>query len=577
MNVYKEIRSSIIKKLGELYEGQNLNFDAITAEPPREAAHGDVSTNAAMVLGKPLKKNPKELAAEIINKLKEIPEIKSAEIAGPGFINLKLNENVWQKLVLSVLKEGAEFGTSDVSKKEKVNIEYVSANPTGPMHIGHARNAVLGDALARLLAKAGFAVTKEYYINDAGAQVIKLADSVYLRYLEALGENIGAIPEGLYPGEYLIEVGAALKAKYGDKLKAMKEDERREIIREFSVNSMMTLIKKDLADIDIHHDVFSSEKALADKGAVQEAFNELDKKGLIYQGTLPPPKGKVIEDWEPKELTLFRSTQFGDESDRPMKKADGQWAYIAPDMAYHYDKIRRGFNKMILVLAVDHGGYQKRLQAAVSAFSEKKAELHVLLYQLVNLFENGEPFKMSKRAGNFITVRDVVDKVGKGVMRFIMLTRKHSEVLDFDFKKVTEQSKDNPVFYVQYANARANSVFKNAGQSFSKEKIKNISLKELSLIKDESELLLIRKIAEWPRVVESAAKSLEPHRVAFYLHDLASEFHSLWNKGKDDTALRFIIENNPGLTMARLAIIFALSITIESGLNVLGVEPVSEM
>jgi len=585
MHLFKKIREDIVVALDELVKAgviPHLSFDAVTAEPPRDSTHGDVATNAAMVLAKPAKKNPRALAELIKEKLEKFDYITAAEIAGPGFINLKISGKILHKVIREVLKQGVNYGDSKIGSGEIINVEYVSANPTGPMHVGHARNAVFGDALARLLQKAGFAVTKEYYINDAGAQIIKLLDSALLRYREALAqkENSGEkieIPEGLYPGEYLIPVGKNLAEKYGKKLTEMPAEEARAEIRDFTVNAMLEIIKSDLALLGIQHDVFTSEKKLNDENAVDEAFLLLQEKGLIYQGVLPPPRGKENEEWEQKELTLFRSSQFGDDSDRPMKKSDGSWTYIAPDIAYHYDKLKRGFTKMILILAVDHGGYQKRLQAAVAALSNSKAELSIQLYQLVNLLENGVPIKMSKRAGNFLTVRDLVEAVGKDAVRFIMLTRRHTEVLDFDFKKATEQSKDNPVFYVQYAHTRACSVLRKNAEEIPENDILNISENELALLTDESETALIKLIAEWPRIVESASVSYEPHRIAFYLHDLAAGFHGLWNKGTENNSLRFFIDNNMELSKARLALVKALKLTIASGLLLLGVEPVEEM
>jgi len=579
MHLFKKIREDIVATLQELVsEGTlpHLSFDAVTAEPPRESEHGDVATNAAMVLAKPAKKNPRQLAELIKAKLEKYDYITAIEIAGPGFINLKISVGILHKVILEVLRKGVNYGDSQIGKGEKINIEYVSTNPTGPIHVGHARGAIYGDTLAGLLTKAGFKVTKEYYINDAGAQIIKLVDSALLRYRETMGEKI-EIPEGLYPGEYLIPVGKKLAEKYGKKLTEIPLEEARAEIRDFVVSEMMEIIKSDLVLLGIKHDVFTSEKKLADEEAVDEAFMLLQEKGLIYQGVLPPPRGKENEEWEQKELTLFRSSQFGDDSDRPMKKSDGSWAYMAPDVAYHHHKIKRGFNNMILVLGTDHVGYQKRLKAAVAALSDQKANLIVILCQMVNLLENGMPIKMSKRAGNFLTVRDLAEAVGKDVIRFIMLTRSNNMVLDFDLKKVTEQSKDNPVFYVQYSHTRACSVLRKNAEEIPEKELLNIAEKELALLTDESEIALIKLIAEWPRIVESAAASYEPHRIAFYLHDLAASFHGLWNKGTENSSLRFFIDDNIGLSKARLAMVKALKLTIASGLLLLGVKPLEEM
>jgi len=593
MNIYKKIERELYLVIEALKaEGKlpaDVKSDKVEATASRDAAHGEIATNAAMVIAAQTKANPKEIAALLAEKLSGLAGITRAEIAGPGFINLTLAPSIWQEAILDIVEHGRGYGNSNVGEGIKVNVEYVSANPTGPMHVGHGRGAVFGDALATLLVKAGYSVTKEYYINDAGAQVDKVADSVFLRYREACGEKIGEIPEGLYPGDYLVPVGEALARIHGDKLLKKDRAEWLPVVREYALEAIMEMIKSDLAVLGIHHDVFTSEKALADAGKVQEAFDTLDKQGYIYTGTLPAPKGKIIEDWEPKELVLFRSSQFGDDSDRPMKKSDGAWTYIAPDIAYHYDKIQRGFKKMVLVLGADHVGYQKRLQAAVKALSGGEAQLDVKLCQLVKFIKGGAELKMSKRAGTFVTVREVVDEVGKDVFRFIMLTRKNDAPLDFDFAKVTEQSKDNPVFYVQYAHARARSVLRNAQevtgaryQVSGKEEKKSSdpchpTPDTLAKLNHPAELALIRLMCGWPRLVESAASAHEPHRVAFYLHDLAAAFHGLWHLGNDDIMLRFIVKSDIELTAARIALAQAVSQVIASGLLVLGVEPVEEM
>jgi arginyl-tRNA synthetase len=561
---------------GALPEG--LSFDAVTAEPPREASHGDVSTNAAMVIAKKAGKNPRELAEIIVKEIEKLPDIESVDIAGPGFINLKLKNSVWYDVLLDILKSGAGYGNSNIGQGQKVNVEYVSANPTGPMHIGHARGAVYGDALALLLLKAGFNVTKEYYINDAGAQIDVLAKSSFLRYREALGEEI-EIPAGLYPGEYLKVVGESLVHEYDRDLLGMPEQKWLPIVRQFAVDTMILMIKKDLADLGIVHDVFTSEKAIQESGKIESTLSLFQEKGLLYQGVLEAPKGKQLDDWEAREQTLFRSTDFGDDVDRALKKSDGSYTYFSSDIAYHLDKFERGFNKMVLVLGADHGGYIKRMKAAVLALSGGKAELDIKLSQLVNFMEDSVPMKMSKRAGTFTTVRDVIEEVGKDVIRFIMLTRKNDAVLDFDLKLVKEQSKDNPVFYVQYANARAKSVLRNALLEAPEavEMSKNISKPALARLNSPEELALIKLMASWPRIVEAAAAANEPHRIAFYLQDLAAEFHALWNKGKDNAILRFIIKEDLELTAARLAMLEAMTNVLASGLFIFNIEPVKEM
>lgn len=582
MNFFKAFHSNlsdIVTKLGEAGDlPEGLDTSRITCEPPRDASHGDVATNAAMVLCKQAKMKPRDLAEKLAPEIEKIAHVISVEVAGPGFINVKLSDAFWHARLKDVLNAGTDWGQSDMGEGQTVNVEYVSANPTGPMHVGHGRGAVVGDALALLLAKAGYKVTKEYYINDAGAQVDVLARSVYLRYREAFGETV-EIPEGLYPGDYLVPVGEKLKDVHGDKWLNADEADYLEEIKTFSINAMMDLIREDLAALGVVHDVFSSEKELVDNGGVEAALKYLEDRDLIYTGVLEPPKGKKPEDWEPRPQLLFKASEFGDDVDRPLKKSDGSGTYFASDIAYHFDKFQRGSDQLIDVLGADHGGYVKRMKAAVKAMSEGKAELDVKLAQMVNLLENGEPVKMSKRAGTFITLREVIDKVGKDVVRFIMLTRKNDAQLEFDFAKVTEQSKDNPVFYVQYAHARCYSVFRKAMDEFegidlSEERLATADLSHLS---DESEIKLMRLMAEWPRLVEAAAKEHEPHRITYFLYDLASEFHSLWNKGTGDVSLRFLHADNLELTKARLALLKAVSLVIASGLLVLGVEPVKEL
>lgn len=579
MNIFNQVKEDILKLLQDIVpEAQDV--ESVIAEPPRDPSHGDIATNAAMVVAKPAKKNPRDIASQLAKKLAELTYVEKAEVAGPGFINLKITDERWREVIKDVLEQGNSFGNCDIGQQKPINVEYVSANPTGPMHIGHARGAVYGDALARLLQKAGFNVTKEYYINDAGGQVDNLARSAYLRYREASGEKIGEIPEGLYPGEYLKPIGAALAEKEGDRFKDEDESLWLPEVKRFTLENIMTIIRSDLKELGIEHDVFTSEQKLIADGKVEEAIDILREKKLLYQGVLEPPKGKVPEDWEPREQLLFKATDFGDDVDRPLKKSDGSNTYFSSDIAYHHDKIKRGFDDMVLVLGADHGGYQKRLKAAVKALSGGQASLEIKLYQLVNFLQDGKPAKMSKRAGTFMTVRDVIDAVGKDVVRFMMLTRKNDVTLDFDFAVVTEQSKDNPVFYVQYAHARSYSVLRAAGEElpelkgFTEEKLEGNILAKLTR---PEEMEIIKSIAQLPRVIENAALHFEPHRIVFYLQELAGVFHAFWNKGKEDDSLRFIVKDDIDLTKARLALVKALATTIASGLHVIGVEPVREM
>jgi arginyl-tRNA synthetase len=583
MNPHQYIRDEIVKALdglvGEGFLKEGLDYSRVAVEPPREAQHGDLATNAAMVLAKPAGLKPVELARELVAKIERHPEVVEADVAGPGFINLRLRDGFWQSQLAHILAVGTDYGSSKMGAGAAVNVEYVSANPTGPLHIAHARGAVVGDALASLLAKSGHKVTREYYINDAGAQVDVLARSTYLRYREALGEDIGIIPEGLYPGDYLKDTGAALAKRDGRKWFDKPESEWLAPIRAFAIDSMMGLVREDLKALGIEQEVFSSERRLVEAGAVQKAVDTLKARDLIYVGVLEPPKGKTPEDWEPRPQTLFRATQFGDDVDRPLQKSDGSWTYFANDIAYHYDKFMRGFPTMIDIWGADHGGYVKRMQAAVTAITGGKGALDVKICQLVKLLRGGQPVKMSKRAGTFITLREVVDEVGRDVVRFIMLTRKNDAPLDFDLEKVLEQSRDNPVFYVQYAHARASSVLRHAAEEMGDIDLSPQALGKapVARLTDSAELGLIKLMAGWPRLVESAAEAHEPHRVAFYLYDLAAAFHGLWNKGKDEASLRFLIPGDRDVTAARLAMVKALAFVIASGLGIFGVKPVEEM
>ena len=593
MNLYNAAKQEIEKILVQLQQDGHLPSDVAVSSfdvmPPREEGHGDMATNAAMVLAGKMGKKPRELAELLKEKIETLPDVMRVEIAGPGFINLTFQPHFWHQIVTVIQQEGNSYGNSLVGEGQKINIEYVSANPTGPMHVGHARGAVYGDALSTLLIKAGFNVTKEYYINDAGGQIDKLAQAAALRYLEALGGKVTQEDfAGLYPGDYLIAVGEALKTVYGDKFiqkNAAQEYELRNrkewlpIIREFATDSMMALIREDLQAIGIEHDVFTSEYKLAQSGAIEEALGLLEQKGLIYRGILEAPKGKTPDDWEPREQTLFKSTLFGDDCDRAIQKSDGSWTYFAPDIAYHYDKIKRGFTRMVDVLGADHGGYAKRIQSAVKALSNNEAQLEVKLCQMVKLMRSGEMVKMSKRNNTLITTREVVDEVGKSVFRFIMLMRKNDAALDFDFEKVTEQSKENPVFYVQYAHARAKSVLRMAREEMGVAwgLSQSATLEHLATLESREELFLLKLMAAFPRQIEAAALAYEPHRIAFYLHDLASAFHSLWNAGNQDATKRFIVKENQEATVARLALVRAFASVIASGLVTLGVEPMEEM
>ncbi|MBL4801163.1 MAG: arginine--tRNA ligase [Emcibacter sp.] len=570
----------IITKLGEedaLPKG--LDLKNVTIEPPRDASHGDISTNIAMVLTKQARMKPRDIADFVAAELAKIDDVEKVDVAGPGFINITLKQSVIQSQVTDILNLKGKYGRSDIGGSEKINVEYVSVNPTGPLHVGHCRGAIFGDALSTLLEYVGYDVTREYYINDAGGQIDVLARSAYLRYEEALGKDIGKIPEGLYPGDYLVPVGQALAEKYSDALLDKPESEWLSDVRQFATDAMMDLIRADLETLEIKHDVFFSELTLHKSGQIDKALEKLEHKGLLYTGVLAPPKGTKPDDWEERPQTLFKSTDFGDDVDRAVKKSDGSWTYFAADIAYHYDKIERGFTSMVDVWGADHGGYVKRVEAVIEALTDKKNVLDVRLCQMVKLLRDGTPVKMSKRSGAFVTMRDIVDEVGKDVVRFIMLTRKNDASLDFDFARVTEQSKDNPVFYVQYAHARVHSVLRKAQAAFPDMDVSTAALSaaDMTVFSDSSELSLIRNMMNWPRFVESAALAREPHRIAYYLFDLASEFHALWNKGNDNLDLRFIIEDDMDKTLSRLALISAVSHIIATGLNILGVEPVTEM
>jgi arginyl-tRNA synthetase len=555
---------------GALPEG--IERRNVTVEPPRDPAHGDLATNAAMVLAKGASTNPRALAEAIKPKLEALAPVTSVEVAGPGFINIRLNPDAWRDELRTILREGEEYGLSNVGANERVNVEYVSANPTGPLHMGHCRGAVVGDSLARLLEAAGFRVTKEYYVNDAGAQVDTLARSVHLRYREALGENIGEIGEGFYPGDYLKPVGTILAAQHGDRFVSAPESEWLPLFRDAAIQAMLDLIRHDLGLLNIHHDLFSSEAELQRNGAVEHAMQVLRDKGLVYEGALERPKSLDPHDeWEPVELTLFRSSQFGDDQDRPMKKSDGSWTYFGSDAAYHWQKAQLA-DHLVNIWGADHAGTVKRVQSAVRALTDGRVDLDVKLVQMVRLFRNGEPVKMSKRAGDFVTLADVVKEVGKDAVRFMMLTKRSDTPLDFDFTKVVEASKDNPVFYVQYAHARISSLKRKAADA-------HVDLNappDLSLLDDE-ELALVKRAAQYSRVLEGAAMAHEPHRVAFFLYDLAAEFHALWNRGNDDPERRFLLENNPQLSRARLELALGIAQIIRSGLSLMGVTATEEM
>ncbi len=583
MNLYDDVLRVVYAALDRLVADGTLPADLergrVAVETPRDPTHGDMATNAAMVLAKAAGQKPRDLATALLPHLLADPLIATASIAGPGFINLQLPESAWHTALQAALQAGPAYGDSRLGAGQVVNVEYVSTNPTGPIHAGHVRGAIYGDALANLLLKTGHQVIREYYVNDAGGQVDTLARSVHLRYREALGEEIGPIPEGFYPGDYLKPVGAALAEAEGDRWRDAPEASWLPLFRRHAVAMMMDQIKQDLAALGIAHDVFSSEAALVEAGAVDAAVAAMEEKGLIYRGILEPPKGKTPEDWEPREQTLFRASDFGDDTDRPIRKSDGSWTYFASDIAYHDDKIRRGATQLIDVMGADHGGYVARMQAAVAALSDGKVPLDIKLCQLVKMLDAGQPVKLSKRAGTIITAAEIIAAVGRDVLRFIMLTRKNDQALEFDFAKVKEQSKDNPVFYVQYAHARCCSVLRHAADLLPGIALEPASLADAALQRLDSadDKVLIRLICSWPRLVEQAAQSQEPHRIAFYLYDLASAFHHAWTHGRDDATLRFLLPDDPELTRARLALVSGVATVIASGLAVMGVTPVEEM
>ncbi|HWK15368.1 MAG TPA: arginine--tRNA ligase [Rhizobiaceae bacterium] len=585
MNIFADFTNRIIAIVHALdlkgADGSPLDTSRVTVEPPRDASHGDLATNAAMVLAKAAGKNPRALAEQLAAALGSDGDIESVEIAGPGFVNMRLSQGFWQARLGEMIAVGADFGRSAFGRGKKVNVEYVSANPTGPMHVGHCRGAVVGDALANILAFAGYDVTKEYYINDAGAQIDVLARSALLRYHEALGEDIGEIPAGLYPGDYLVPVGKALADEFGQTLLSMHEAEALAIVKDRTIDAMMAMIREDLAALNVQHEVFFSERKLhsGNGGAIRTAINDLTLSGHVYKGKLPPPKGEKNDDWEDREQTLFRSTDVGDDVDRPLIKSDGSYTYFAADVAYMKDKIGRGFEQLVFILGADHGGYVKRMVALGKALSGGSVEVTILLCNLVKLYRDGEPVRMSKRSGEFVTLREVVDEVGRDPIRFMMLYRKNDAPLDFDFAKVTEQSKDNPVFYVQYASARCHSVFRQAGEQVGIEMPvgRDTLAAHIHLLKDDGEIGLIRKLSEYPRIIEQIAASLEPHRLAFYLYELASALHAHWNRGNDETDLRFVKVNDPELTLARLGLVQAVADTLSSGLALIGAEAPVEM
>ena len=583
MNIFQDfharIRAALVSFDLQTADGSAVDLDRITVEAPRDASHGDIATNAALVLAKSFGVNPRQLAEKLVAAMLADPDVEKADLAGPGFVNLTLSRAFWAARLAEVMAAGDAYGRGVISEPRKINVEYVSANPTGPMHVGHCRGAVVGDVVANLLAFAGHSVTKEYYINDAGAQIDVLGRSVMLRYREALGQTIGDIPQGLYPGDYLIPVAKKLAKGYGDKLLTMHEGAALAIARDAAVDAMMAMIRQDLAALNVHHDVFFSERSLHanNAAAIRDTLNALTIEGHVYRGTLPPPKGEVDEDWEGREQTLFRSTAVGDDMDRPLMKSDGTFTYFAADVAYFRDKHMRSFDEMVYVLGADHGGYVKRLEAVARAIAGANAHLTVMLCQLVKLMRDGEPVKMSKRNNDFVTLAEVVEEVGVDAVRFMMLFRKAEAPLEFDFVKVKEQSKDNPVFYVQYASARCHSIFRQADEAFGENVSTTLAQADLSLLDDQSEIDLVRMLASWPRQVEAAARAREPHRIAFFMHDLASAFHSHWNKGNDRPELRFVKHDDPDLTRARLGLVRAVHNVLQAGLGILGVSAPTEM
>jgi len=583
MNLYTAFRDRVCQEIAALAEAGELPGDlpteTIKVEPPRDPAHGDIATNAALVLAKPAGRKPRDIGERLAERLAALTDVAEAEVAGPGFVNMRLATGFWHAMLARALRAGESWGTSEMGRGRTVNVEYVSANPTGPLTVGHARGAVVGDATASLLEAAGYTVTREYYVNDGGSQVDTLARSAFLRYREALGEPIEAIPAGLYPGQYLCAVGEALAARDGNKWLDAPESEWLPAVRQFAVEYLMDWVRDDLEALGIRHDRFTSERDLVARGAVDAVLETLNERGLIYEGTLPAPKGKTPEDWEPTPQTLFRASDYGDDQDRPLKKSDGSWTYFAVDIAYHLDKHRRGHGTLVDVLGEDHGGHVTRMKAAVRAVTNDEARFHILLCRVVKLLRGGEPVKMSKRAGTFVTLREILDEVGRDVIRFTMLTRKNDAALDFDLQKVVEQSKDNPVFYVHYAHARCHSVLSHAERELGDVALDAPSLAEVELerLEQPEEIELIRFLAGWPRLIEGAADAYEPHRVAFYLHDLAASFHGFWTRGKDDATLRVLQADDMALTRARLALVRGVQQVIASGLRIMGVTPVTEL
>ncbi|ABV75703.1 arginine--tRNA ligase [Rickettsia rickettsii] len=576
MNIFNQLKQDIIVASKQLYNNQAIANTA-TIDIPKDSFNGDLSSNVAMIIAAKESIAPREVALKFKEVLITLPYIASIEIAGPGFINFTIKADSWQASIKDILQHEEKFFEIDIDKSRNINIEYVSANPTGPMHIGHARGAVYGDVLARILQKVSYSVTKEYYVNDAGSQINDLVSTVLLRYKEALGEQI-TIPAGLYPGEYLIPLGQILAKEYGNKLLTMNYDERFKIIKSFAVEKMLDLNRKDLADLGIKHDIFFSEQSLHDKGEIEETVKLLESMGLIYEGTLPAPKGKIHEEWDNRVQKLFKSTKYGDSQDRPIEKADGSWSYFASDLAYAKDKIERGANHLIYVLGADHSGYVKRIEAIVKALGKEQVKVDVKICQLVNFVENGVPVKMSKRLGSFASVQDVNNEVGKDIIRFMMLTRQNDKPLDFDLVKVKEQSRENPIFYVQYAHVRTISILSKARELMPESYNNFESGKyDLSLLSSEEEIEIIKLLVSWTKTLEASAKYFEPHRIAFYLINLASKFHSMWNFGKENSEYRFVIESNKELTLARLALASAIQKVIASGLEVIGVEPMNKM
>lgn len=577
MNIFRELARDLQLHGNKICEDESI-WDQSSLEIPKDPLNGDISTNIAMIIASKKGGNPREIALSFKESLNNIPYIAHIEVAGPGFINFTIKAEKWHECIKSILSDAPEFWEVDIGKGKRVNIEYVSANPTGPMHIGHARGAVYGDALANLLSKCDFNVTKEYYVNDAGAQIDVLVDSLILRYKEAVTGEAVEIPEGLYPGEYLKEAGQKLKDTHQDTLLNSDNPDVRNTIRDFAVSEMLNLIKKDLALLGVKHDVFVHESSFYQNSKIDESIEKLNSLGLIYQGTLPPPKGKKDENWEEKEQMLFKSTNYGDDQDRPVKKADGSWTYLAADFAYAQDKIDRKFESLVYILGADHSGYVNRIKAVIEALGNGKVQSDVRTCQLVNFVKDGEQIKMSKRKGQFMTVSDVISEVSKDIIRFIMLTRRNDMTLDFDFSKVVEQSRENPVFYVQYAHVRTMSIISNAQDNIKEAYNKFFDGEfDLSLIETEEEIQLIKLLSSWPRTLITAARNCEPHRIAYFLIDVASRFHSIWNLGKENNEYRFNIHENIELTAARLALAEAIRKIIAGGFELIGVTPMTKM